>query len=390
MTSVHRTYDTRIFIKECGSLVAAGYDVVLVAAHGRDELAANGVRIRGEGIPRPAGIWRRWFLTVPQVMRAALRERADVYHFHDPELVIPGLLLRLAGHEVIYDVHEHVPAAIRTKHYIPSIIRKPLAAIVDVVERLASVGMSGVVATSAPIAQRFDAKKTVLIDNFALSEEFRAARTGHPYMERPYWITYVGLISDEHGVIQTLDAIALLADKYDLRLQLGGPFANQSIETTLRSHRMWSRVDYHGYMSRQEMLEIFSRTRLGVVLYQPTPNNVVTSANKVFENMAAGLPVLASNFKTRSEVIDGVGCGITVDPTSPAAIAEGIDRLFSHPDEALAMGRRAAAAIDESFSWESQMPKLTALYEKLISRTRGAAQPMVAQGASRTIQGTRS
>lgn len=374
MTSVHRTYDTRIFIKQCGSLVMAGYDVVLVAAHGVDERAPNGVLIRGKGIPRQSGIWRRWFFTVPQVVRAALRERGDVYHFHDPELVVPGLLMRLAGRTVVYDVHEHVPAAIRTKHYIPKPLREPIALLVDAVERFSSLGISGIVATSAHIARRFDEKKTVLIDNFALSSEFLAARTGTPYLERSYWIAYVGLISDEHGVVQTLDAMALLVDKYDLRLQLGGQFANSAIEETLRSHPMWERVDYHGYMSRAEMLEIFSCTRLGVVLYQPTPNNVVTSANKVFENMAAGLPVLASDFKTRSEVIDGVGCGLTVDPTDPIAIAKGIDRLFGDPEEARMMGQRGGESIDSRFSWESQMPKLTALYEKLISRRRIASQ----------------
>ena len=372
MTSVHRTYDTRIFIKECGSLAVAGYDVVLVAAHGVDELADNGVRIRGRGISRQTGVWRRWLLTVPLVVRIALAERAALYHFHDPELIIPALLMRLAGRKVIYDVHEHVPAAIRTKHYIPRALRLPLAWIADRVEQWASRGMSGIVATSPHIARRFSPERTVLIDNFALSSEFQEARRRVPYAERPFWIAYVGLISDEHGVLQTLDAMAIIAATYDVRLQLGGNFANQAIEDTLRGHLMWSRVDYHGFMSRPEMLDIFAQSRLGVVLYQPTPNNVVTSANKVFENMAAGLPVVAADFKTRSDVIDGAACGATTDPTDPVAIAEVIGRLFGDPAAADAMGRRGAAAIDSQFSWESQMPRLTTFYEHLID---GRARP---------------
>ena len=365
MSSVHYPYDTRIFVKECGSLVARGFETVLVAAHGRDEKAENGVVIRGAGIPKPTTLRQRWFSTVPKVFWAALRERGDIYHFHDPELIPAGLFMRAIGKKVLYDVHEHLPAAIRTKHYIPAIVRVPLAGMLAGLETLAGWLLSGIVATSSQIAERFPAARTVLVDNYALKTEFLVARDRIPYSKRSYWIAYVGVISQGRGAVQLLDAMALLEKEYDVRLQLGGNFSPETFEKDLRAHSLWRRVDYHGFIDRTQMAELFAQCRAGAVVYQPTPNNIATSANKVFELMAAGLPVIASDFQTRVKVIDAERCGLTVDPTSPDAIAEGLRATFANSAEAEEQGRRGAAAVDNYYNWSTQMENLIGLYRRV-------------------------
>lgn len=370
VSSVHYTYDTRILIKECSSTAAAGYRTVFVSPLGRDELTPAGVQIRGAGIPRLTGRFGRWFLTVPRVIRAAMHERPDIVHLHDPELIIPGMILRLLGYRVIYDVHEHVPRAIMTKPYIPRPLRRLIAALAAGFEALAGRVMSGIVATSEPIAARFPAHKTVLVDNWVIAEEFRASQSRVPYADRSKRLVYIGVIARARGIMQILDAMTLLADKHDVRLTLGGNIADKALEEDMRAHPMWRRVDYKGFMDRPTMAEAFSQSRVGLVVYLPTPNNMVTSANKVFENMAAGLPVVASDFRTRNDVILGTGCGLTVDPTDPRAIADAIDRLFNDPEQAAEMGRRGAEAVDTHFSWEHEAEKLLALYARLIAGER--------------------
>ena len=84
MTSIHVIVDPRIVRKECTTLAQAGYDVTLVAAHD-GPVSSGSVRI--VTVPKPKSRTERMTLTAFRVFRAALRERADVYHMHDPELL---------------------------------------------------------------------------------------------------------------------------------------------------------------------------------------------------------------------------------------------------------------------------------------------------------------
>src|SRR4051794_34340566 len=100
MTSVHPWDDVRIFHKECRSLAAAGFDVHLVACAPEprrlDEVTVHSV-------PRSkTGRLGRMLGTARNVYRAAKALDADIYHFHDPELIPYGLLLKWRGKNVIY------------------------------------------------------------------------------------------------------------------------------------------------------------------------------------------------------------------------------------------------------------------------------------------------
>ena len=107
LTNVHSPLDQRIYYKEAFSLAAAGYEVC-VAGPGPSDM--EGVRggVRVVTVPRGRGVSGR-LVNALALFRKAASMRADIYHFHDPELLPLGLLLRLTGGKVIYDCHEHFP-----------------------------------------------------------------------------------------------------------------------------------------------------------------------------------------------------------------------------------------------------------------------------------------
>ena len=132
ITSVHPPFDTRIFHKEAQTLVQAGYKVVLIAPHDKESESVGGVHIMGlprykRRFYRPFNWWR--------ILRMALRQKANVYHFHDPELLPVGLLIKLfAGKPIIYDVHEHYPEMILTKQWIPAWLRRMISVLFEYLE----------------------------------------------------------------------------------------------------------------------------------------------------------------------------------------------------------------------------------------------------------------
>jgi len=74
------------------TLARAGYDVTLIAQHDGDRVV-EGVRVIG--LPKPRNRFTRIFGLTWRAFRLALRQHADVYHFHDPELLLIGVMLKL-------------------------------------------------------------------------------------------------------------------------------------------------------------------------------------------------------------------------------------------------------------------------------------------------------
>src|SRR2546430_2364941 len=94
VSSVHKPFDTRIFAKECRTLAGAGYRVILVVPHDREE-TVDGVSIRP--VPRPVSRWQRMRRTARQAIELALRQQADLFHLHDFELLPWAWKLRRTG-----------------------------------------------------------------------------------------------------------------------------------------------------------------------------------------------------------------------------------------------------------------------------------------------------
>lgn len=128
----------------------------------------------------------------------------------------------------------------------------------------------------------------------------------------------------------------------------------------------WARVDELGFLTRAEIRMIFGRSMAGLVTLHPTPACLGSFPVKKFEYMAAGLPVIASNFPLWRE-IEGNECGVCVDPFDPVAIAAAIDRLVDDSDLARRMGENGRRAVHERYNWGVEEKKLLALYGKLLS-----------------------
>jgi glycosyltransferase involved in cell wall biosynthesis len=361
LTSAHPARDPRIFHKECCSLAHAGFEVVLVAQHEHDEVA-DGVAIRA--LPKPAGRLERMTRGVWRACREALRENAEVFQFHDPELLPVGLFLAMCGKKVVSDVHEDVPRQILSKFYLPSWFRRPLAWALEKTENFSAQHFAAVITATPAIAQRFATRNcnTIIIRNYpplALP-----AANVMPWSERPLSVVYAGLISRERGIVEMVRAMAMLPAQIPARLLLAGRFVNQALFHEVCRLPGWEKVDYVGVIDQTQVLELLGRARIGLLVLHPEPNYVNSLPIKLFEYMAAGLPVLASRFPVWEEIIEAANCGVLVDPLRPSVIAEAIETLLCSP-QGPTLGSRGRAAVADHFNWEQESQQLIALYDRL-------------------------
>jgi glycosyltransferase involved in cell wall biosynthesis len=365
LTSFHTPGDTRLFHRELKTLVRAGYEVVLVAAWNHDDLI-DGIRIRA--VPPSRTRLERLRRTVWGIYRAALEERADLYHFHDPELLPVGLLLRLSGKRVIYDAHEDLPRQIRTWFFIPPVVRGLTALSAAAVERIAGRILNSIVAATPTIAARFPPSKTVLVHNFPILAELTPA-AALPYADRPPLAAYVGGISEIRGIRHMVEAMGLLPESLGARLVVAGAyFVPLELGDAVRAMPGWTRCSHLGWQDRPGVARVLGEARIGMVVVHPTTNHIAAYPLKLFEYMAAGIPVVASDFPIWRGIVDEAGCGLLVDPLDSKAIAGAIEWLLTHPAEAEAMGRRGRRAVETRFNWESEAKKLLGLYEKLLGK----------------------
>lgn len=359
LTSLHGAFDPRIFFREAVAAEQAGY-VVVVIAPGAETKKFCGIEIKA--FPEFRSRFLR-FLFAPWIMLVlALRQRADIYQFHDPELMPMGVMLRFLGKRVVYDVHEDLPRDVYNKKWLPGFLHPFLSWVLELGEKLVVKVVSGVVASTPIIACRFPEAKTVCVRNFPSPESYgdapRALSEG-----RHAHAVYVGGLSAPRGLNIMLEAGEKIASQRPYSLLLAGQFRPASLKQDVKRRPF---VGYQGMVPAQEVPNVLARAQVGLVLLQPLQSYIDAMPLKLFEYMAAGLPVVASDFGVMREVIGRHNCGLLVPPDDAEALAAAQLWLFEHVEEAAAMGQRGRQAVLSDYNWASQAQELKYLYRRVL------------------------
>lgn len=360
LSAVHQAHDTRILNRECGSLTKLG-KIILIARHPKRET------IRGVDIhPFPEFPNRLLrVLLAPWVMFfMAMRIRADIYHVHDPELILMLRILGLfTGAKTVYDVHEHVSANVRSRPYGNQLLRDTLARIYDTLSGFFVRQFDGVVAATDEIARELHEYRSevTVVHNYP---EIPDGLESPGFEDREKAVCYIGSLTRNRGVKELIEATAIA----EVPLLLGGTFSEPSFQQECQRLPGWKNVQALGYVSRDEFWSVLSRCRAGVVTFYPTGNYIRSMPNKLFEYMAAGLPVIASDFPYWKQFTTDAGTGIQVPPKNPEAIAAVIARVVDDANVWRKMSENGSRLAREKFNWQTEEQTLLKLYTRLLMR----------------------
>ena len=371
VASGHPWWDPRIFGREAVSLARAGYEVHVVG--GTD--TASDQAHRRDGVWMHPALWPRggriqklighgW-----KVLKAAMKTKAEIYHVHEPVLMLAGIWLKFAlRRKVILDVHED-NALLLKRDYLPKPVLALASWVLGGLERFCAKRFDALITVTEPLGRKFRpfARRVAVLHNFPSDEFFQQARKAWRNPEnRPYDLVHLGTLRRER--VEQLIRVdeALVADGRSYRwLFIGVPeelaqFMRQRLGDSAQ------RFEILGKVKHEEVAELVAGAKVGVNFHRlDEPHLWVAIPLKLFEYMACGLPVVSTALP---EVVRLLG-----EEPSARLVSHEVDEyaaavreMVEHPDRDR-LSRRAREAAIARFSWASEERKLLALYDEVVS-----------------------
>jgi glycosyltransferase involved in cell wall biosynthesis len=365
MTTVHHPYDPRIYHKECMSLAEAGFDVTLMA-----QTAANGQtnetkKVKHMPLKTYTSRLKRMIYGTREAYKKAKALNADVYHFHDPELLPAAWLLKKKDNTVIYDIHEDYITSILQKDYMPKPIKKMIAVAYKYMEKFFARHFQ------LSLAEKYYKDiypDGVLVLNYpTVNEKFmKHDREGSPQEDK---LLYTGNVSHVRGALFHAK-IPLIDDQAEVYFVGKCPSGlAKEMEGVAGAEKDRLHIEGMDQFIEKEVIEerYLERNWLaGIALFPPTEHYRKKELTKFFEYMNAGLPIISSDFPVWKEFMDTYECGIAVDPNNDDEIKQAIHYLRNNPEEAKQMGENGRKAVQEHLNWRTQEETLINWYDELL------------------------
>src|SRR5687768_11729801 len=371
------THDTRVE-KEARTLTGAGSEVTVVAD------AAPGLpeRETRDGstvvrVPRTAAAipGLRFLLQQARLARVLRRLQPTVLHAHDTNALIPvALAARALGIPFVYDAHDlwlGRPRRERSRIYFAM-----NQLFYSLVERLLVPRAAATLTVSPPIARHLERKYGIdpvaLVPNYPdrpgdiQRRDIRTLRGGERIPADEPIILYLGGLMAGRGLEQLVDAMALL--EWGHLVMLGDGFIGGALLRQAAAAGNAHRVHVLPPVAPAQVVAYAASATLGVSPIVPSCLNYRYSLpNKLFQYMAAGIPVVASDFPQVRSIVEDAGCGELVDTTRPRAIADAIQGILADPGAAIAMGERGREAVEKKYNWSGSAEALLDVYASLTS-----------------------
>lgn len=373
ITTMHRVFDTRIFKKECVSLVKAGYDVTLIAAHDREEIV-EGVRI--VPVLKHRNFWERIVTAPKDAIRIAKTIDADLYHFHDPELVpYMANFAKKTGRKVVWDAHENYRDTIKNFNSLKIQIVSSIGAIFfNMLEMyVAQRNFTGVVTITDKMAEKYKKKniKTCVLGNYADIEKFEYKGNQSQLTARPSLISS-GTQFRARSVVEIAQSYAYIKKELNnAKIIFCGRFSENGLQdeisAILRMENEESK-EIQGEVTFDYLInKAIPRAWVGTVLFDISdPNNRNGLPNRFFECWANGLPVIATRDTQVAKLVKEVNGGVVIDNNSPQAIASAFISIVQSRGVRDEMSVNAFRAVREKYNWNVNFLDLLLFYNEIL------------------------
>ncbi|MFA5293122.1 MAG: glycosyltransferase [Phycisphaerae bacterium] len=360
--------NVRLYHREAKSLVKEGFEVHAVLPC--DESFEKG-GVYFHKVHKPNNRFIRIIFMPWKTMITALRTRADIYHFHDPELLMAGFLLRwILGKKVVFDMRESTSRQILGKEYLPKWTRKIVSCCYKIIEKICLTGIRLIVANDRSVNEYH---KCYLVRNFPQIDEniISNAMDMSQRFKSPL-LVYVGTVSKTRGAFTYLVMAQKLIERgHRFKIMIIGGAYDESFIVQLKDEvkqmNLQDTVSVTGFMDYQQAMGITSKAVIGLSILDPIPNYTFCLAGKMVEYMMCGTPILSSNFEHWAPYVEGEKTGKMVDPFNIDQIVNVCEQMLNNPQELENMGRRGIEAVKNKYNWDMEFKVLLKCYQDMLS-----------------------
>jgi glycosyltransferase involved in cell wall biosynthesis len=315
----------------------------------------------------PVWLWAIW--------RAARALGADCIVACDLPLAPTALwVARWLRVPVHHDVAEVYPEFLRSlwacdeMRWSDHLIRNPRAA--DWIERRVLPGFTTISVVSEESRERclrlgVPADRLVVVGNTPENVATLGARRPmptdlEPWKLRPI-VLFVGTLIGDRGVTDAVRAMeVVVTDVPDAALIVVGDGPDRSrIQAVVHQTGLRDHVALLGWRESVELVGYYQHAHVGLLPFRDTPHIRVTLANKLFDYMAAGLPVVAADVPPMRRILDETGAGLLYPAGDTTALGRAIVDLLRDPSRRAALGARGRRAATK-YCWHEDEKRLLA------------------------------
>lgn len=385
LSDKHDAFDDRIYWKEALSLQRHGCLVthICTGAEDRQFVSDEGIRIIQVANPLYYHnlILNKLYKSVARksiyakIHDYASRESFDVYHIHDLAINKIGTKLKGLPHrpKVVYDIHDPFAQNFIDYRGGKSIVSKIFSHLyakhITKWQYKCARQYDLLITTEENLQKQFKDKVEIPVEVVYNYPVFTGDEPSL-FQAKKFDLLYCGGITMFRGCMHMLEAVKIIKEKKpDISFALVGPMTPKRLEAEVREfvheNHLQENVSIIGNVPFTEVADYYRKSRIGFGIFLPIPTHYIILQIKIFEYMAFGLPIIGSNFGHISRYIKDDAAGITVDPESPAAIADATLQLLN--DEAFykRCSDNGRIAVQEKYRWEDMENKLLNLYSTL-------------------------
>jgi len=358
--------DDRIYERACQGLAREGFDVHLVFT--RPDVLPKEEGVRFHWIDKREGWKRRWFSSI-QAVNLAIKVKADIYQFHDPDLLphIMRIKKALPNAKIIYDIHENFQANFKQwgfPQFLGRLFRK--------YEIMKINQLDGFAAVTQSLKDLFPQleKPGVVIRNTVDVHRLRHIK---PEDILPFDIpTFYTSGSQSHArlVLQTVQSMKFISKDLNYRMMFAGryyPGIKEELLAQARKDGTDLFLKLEGMLPWDENFKRTARALCGCVFYENNQNNQIGTPNRIFEYMYSGIPIVVSDYPELRNIVEKAKCGLIVSSEKPEAIAEAFEFLLRNPEKAKEMGRNGRKAIFEDFGYHVDLKNTIEFYHQILN-----------------------